>query len=644
MLTASEQSCIREELDDRSLESALAGLIAAPITLADESLNFEQWEARIFSCLAPQTAQDVFLAALIAGIAEGVGTEADQFLDELSDGDRECLREWARGIDPAMMIAADFTGDSPSFAAVLFGVFACVPDLFIAMMVADMDMDMDMDLAELSDGDRECLREGARGIDPAMFADGQDGAEVDAAFFGMFACVPDLFIAVMVAGIGVDLAELSDEDWECLREGAGGIDPAMFADGQDGPEVDAVLFGVFACLYGLAGDDMFDDQGDVGVVEDVSGVLWEYDAGWEPYAPTVSGDTVYLSAFNDVVALDAATGELRWSYGWLYADPGAPVHANGLVYVGIDQDGGSYVDAVDAVTGERRWRYDAELKVLFGPVLSEGIVYARSFSDREHAIDGATGEPVWKRNLGSHSLLSAAVVADGAVLVESTSEQSVFALDAATGETLWVFATVGDPSPPTVSGGVVYVQSTDGVVDYVAAVDAAGGEALWRYQTGAKEVYLKAWPVVSDGIVYVLSGDSGGNYVEALDAAGGQRLWRYHTPGYVVDQPLASGGVAYLQWEDDDGGYLHAVDAATGEPIWQYDQQGRWSAAPVEHDGIVYAGAFDGRVHALDAATGELLSQYRLRGYVSTITVSGGVVYVATASGLTAIEAIAPPR
>src|SRR5579872_485684 len=79
----------------------------------------------------------------------------------------------------------------------------------------------------------------------------------------------------------------------------------------------------------------------------------------------IFGNTVYVGTLDaHLVALDAKTGEVRWTvhvddnnHG--YAMTGAPRVIDGKVIVGIsggDVDIRGYIDAYDAATGKRLWR------------------------------------------------------------------------------------------------------------------------------------------------------------------------------------------------------------------------------------------------------------------------------------------------
>ena len=87
--SASEQSCIQNELGGELLESVL-GQRAMP------GPETREWEASIFGCLAPQTAAQVFVAALVAQIAQIAG---------MTDENESCLRELLADTDIASLVS-----------------------------------------------------------------------------------------------------------------------------------------------------------------------------------------------------------------------------------------------------------------------------------------------------------------------------------------------------------------------------------------------------------------------------------------------------------------------------------------------------------------------------------------------------------
>jgi outer membrane protein assembly factor BamB len=97
---------------------------------------------------------------------------------------------------------------------------------------------------------------------------------------------------------------------------------------------------------------------------------------------------------------------------------------------------------------------------------------------------------------------------------------------------------------------MVYLGSSD---QYIYALDAATGAQRWRFQTGDRIVSA---PTVTNGVVYVASTESD-HHVYALDAKTGALRWRYEISGPYF-APVAANGLAYVASSD---GFLYALNA-----------------------------------------------------------------------------------
>ena len=263
---------------------------------------------------------------------------------------------------------------------------------------------------------------------------------------------------------------------------------------------------------------------------------------------------------------------------------------------------------------------------------------------------------------------SAPAVTDGVVYVGS-SDNSLYALDAATGSELWSFATEGPVvAVPTVNNGVVYVASND---NHLYALDAADGAPLWRYNAGYS---AQSSPTVTNGVVFSSTLSNGGPWLVALDASSGNRLWTAQQP-HPADPEFSVallGGRVYAAGVEY--GQFHAFNAATGEVAWTASVGSYVKSAPTVRDGVVYltvvneayaldemTGAViwkygterfpardfpalvvdgvyylspDDILHALDADTGEPLWSHQAGGLISSApVVTDGVIFAATENG-----------
>ncbi|HJU89168.1 MAG TPA: PQQ-binding-like beta-propeller repeat protein, partial [Gemmatimonadaceae bacterium] len=188
-----------------------------------------------------------------------------------------------------------------------------------------------------------------------------------------------------------------------------------------------------------------------------------------------------------------------------------------------------------------------------------------------------------------------------------------YALDAATGQERWRYATEGAgltsksfgydrrsiQSSPAVVGGVVYVGSRDG---HLYAINARDGKLKWRFAHDQTSWAISS-PAVRDSVVY--EGSSDGHFFHTLRASDGKELWRVVSEHSVWSSPVVAGSVVYTAegaYAADGGGTIRALDAATGDERWRYRVDGGVLSSPSLGDGIVVFGSDDGSVYALGGA------------------------------------------
>lgn len=143
----------------------------------------------------------------------------------------------------------------------------------------------------------------------------------------------------------------------------------------------------------------------------------------------------------------------------------------------------------------------------------------------------------------------------------------------------WSFHTKGMVfSSPAVSGGAVYVGSTDG---RLYALDLATGTKRWEYKTGGRVV---SSPAVANEVVFFESYD--GN-LYALGAASGAVRWKF-----------ATGGEHRFTAK-----HLHGIEPAAETMPDPFDF---YLSSPAVWNGAVYFGSGDGNIYAIDATSGAL--------------------------------------
>jgi len=173
--------------------------------------------------------------------------------------------------------------------------------------------------------------------------------------------------------------------------------------------------------------------------------------------------------------------------------------------------------------------------------------------------------------------------ADGRVFFGSSSDNAVYALDAAGGELLWRFHTEGPVRcAPTVAKGKVYVGSDDG---HVFCLAAKSGKLAWKFRAApSPERVLGNGRLIS--------------------------LWPVRT-GVLVEDGTAYFGAGVFPAE---GLYLYAVNARSGKLLWKNDSYGRGglgTVSPQGHmllsDDKVFVPSARTMPAAFDRATGQFL-------------------------------------
>ncbi len=303
----------------------------------------------------------------------------------------------------------------------------------------------------------------------------------------------------------------------------------------------------------------------------------------------------------------------------------SPVVADGHLLVAAE-NGNLYV--FDLASRQLRWLYHTQGVIAATPAVAEGRVYLFSRDGFLHALELSSGRLLWRFATGGERVFAALggygqplalglipdpwdffasspLVVDDRVYIGSSDGQ-VYALEARTGELLWVRA-VEDPvhASPVHAGGVVYI-GTWGTRLY--ALDAARGEVLWHFQGGADRensvmLGITAAARVDDERIYVGARDG---FFYALDRASGKPAWRYDaSSSWILTRPWLDGERVYFGTSDT--GLMLALNRQTGEEVFRVDTRVWTYASPVGiGDGQVMAANMTGELMLIDSSTGQV--------------------------------------
>ena len=139
--------------------------------------------------------------------------------EDLSREETSCLRAWIVNMDPRALTADNLPLE------VGIDMMACIPDVFVQMMLGAFGLTAE----DLSSEETSCLRAWIVNLDPRAFKTDDLPLEVG---IEMAACIPDVFISLIIAEDGYDLSDLTRDELSCLRRWMANIDPASINAGD----------------------------------------------------------------------------------------------------------------------------------------------------------------------------------------------------------------------------------------------------------------------------------------------------------------------------------------------------------------------------------------------------------------------------
>lgn len=373
---------------------------------------------------------------------------------------------------------------------------------------------------------------------------------------------------------------------------------------------------------------------------------------WPLYGADIDGSRSTASAID---SSNVANLQEAWSVEVGGPVSATPVIAGGFVYVG-SYDGLLY--AIDQSSGEVAWTYDTgaavlepnlgiDLGITGSAAVVDGTVYVGDAAASMHAIDATTGEPLWVSKTddqASASIWSSPVVWDGRVFVgvasiakEEGFRGSVLALDAISGEIAWqTFMT-----PAEADGAGVFA---------VPAIDPDRGVLYVGTQNAYSEnptpygnpMSVVALDIESGEIEWVFKAPPGGGEtapIEDVAFSASPNLFQADINGQPRD----------LVGQGQKSGIYWALDRDTGEVVWQTEVSPPGFLGGMEGTSAV-AGTFiavpatnwpafedpaTGLVSVLDASTGQIVwTADQDAPAASPASISNDVVFHAGMDGL----------
>ncbi len=375
---------------------------------------------------------------------------------------------------------------------------------------------------------------------------------------------------------------------------------------------------------------------------------WRYKADSRiTSSPVRSGDVVYAGTWSgDVLAFASGTGRVLWkahlgansdeAYGGPRGVIGSVAVGNNVVFAA---SGNCTLAALKPDTGHFLWRTSIcdnkrNDDVYASPVIAGSLVLIGvdimedrpTDFGRELALDAATGKVRWifkpARYKGTGSGVSTTAALDDSARIayvgsgnptpvsnpppgDDPGSDSIFALEVASGKTLWVFG----PSHP-------HDTQDD---DFFASPNRFHTRDGWRIGEGSK-----------DGSYYT------------LDAGSGAKLWKTavgsSSPSMIVGTPAVGHDTIFVStFTSPESGSISALRARDGSILWSRQTGGEYEA-PLLWGDTVFTTESTGWLDAFRSGTGTSVGRWKLCGKASGRgpTATQDTLYVASGNCLDA--------
>src|SRR5262245_26214205 len=288
------------------------------------------------------------------------------------------------------------------------------------------------------------------------------------------------------------------------------------------------------------------------------------------YQPTDMG-VLIAGTEKSVYGLDASTGDVLWRRKDSALDETdvAPVPGTDLLLLSFEKGAKTRVEAVDILTGDTIWRSDKIKGALMHVAVEPNsnllaVVLARDAKERAregfkkrplvHVLDLATGDELWKHEVGEVEMMPTRWPEDSSKEVEYTFDNYY---------------------PPAFVDGRLFL-----FYEGITSFDARTGKERLRERYRVNEEGLaltEAEPIFAPEFVFT----SGRGHVRAISRATGDTVWEAKDLG-VTPELILVRDVLYVRTggqftklkdgePDDRGSYgVSAIDARKGKVLWRY--------------------------------------------------------------------------
>ncbi len=267
-----------------------------------------------------------------------------------------------------------------------------------------------------------------------------------------------------------------------------------------------------------------------------------------------------------------------------------------------------------------KWEFASPDGWIAGVAIVGEHVYAPALAGFVHCINLETGKEVWKyRSIDDPDPKKFAAGFKAAPLVTALTvyigdEDGVLhAIDRATGEKRWIFATGAEIAGCVAQFGENLLLASHDSNLYCLTTD---GKEVWKFATNDR---INCSPGISDTFTFVAGCDE---HLRVIDLKEGKEFRDMPLDSPLIGSPAVVGDLLYVGTHT---GQIVCANWRKGEFLWKYDAPRKqpFHASAAVTDALVIVGGHDKNVHAVDRETGKAKWMFPTRARVES---SGAVV------------------
>ena len=283
------------------------------------------------------------------------------------------------------------------------------------------------------------------------------------------------------------------------------------------------------------------------------------------------------------------------------------------------------------MNGKFSWIWRGHGAVLAAPLIDGETLYVAGGDGILTALNRITGAVRWQLDV-KEELLTTPTLANGRLFVMS-SEESVTAVDAETGKSLWRYHrdrpagfTLRGEARPVLSHGILYAGFADGTV---ASLRPEDGVARWTRNISGNGEYLDIDSIAGaedDDRIYAASAKAG---LIALNYNTGETVWEFALAG--SNHVALDGPRVYVTGR----GAIVGLDRRHGKEIWRANlAREAFAGQPVPMGGLLLVTEDHSSLIALDPATGRARANFNPgSGFSQSVCAVPGAAFIISNDG-----------